>query len=95
MCYKSGAEVLWEWTVLKKGMYRNLWNPIKCRTNRFGKDDIKRFWKSRCWVDPQNIEACHRLKSDDNGWSNKVIVKFNTCKDMVRVLNNKKIPKKF
>ena len=34
-------------------------------------------------VDPQNIEACHRLKSDDNGRSNKVIVKFSKRKDMV------------
>ena len=41
-------------------------------------------------VDPQNIEACHRLKSDDNGRSNKVIVKFNNRKDMVRVRNKKK-----
>ena len=76
-------------------MYRNLWNPIKCRTNRFGKDILNVFEKVDAAVDPQNIEACHRLKSDDNGWSNKVIVKFNTCKDMVRVMSNKKIPKKF
>ena len=41
-------------------------------------------------VDPQNIEACHRLKSDDNGPSNKVIVKFSKRKDMVRVMNKKK-----
>ena len=40
-------------------------------------------------VDPRNIEACHRLKSDDNGWSNKVIVKFNKRKDMVRLMNKK------
>ena len=38
-------------------------------------------------VDPQTIEACHSLKSDDNGWSNKVIVKFSKCEDMVRVVN--------
>ena len=41
-------------------------------------------------VDPQNIEACHRLKSDDNGRSNKVIVKFSKRKDMARVMNTKK-----
>ena len=40
-------------------------------------------------ADPQNIEACHRLKSDDNGLSNKVIVKFSKHKDMVRVMNKK------
>ena len=40
-------------------------------------------------ADPQNIEACHRLKSDDNGLSNKVIVKFSKRKDMVRVMNKK------
>ena len=32
-------------------------------------------------VDLQNIEACHRLKSNDNGRSNKVIVKFSKRKD--------------
>ena len=41
-------------------------------------------------VDPQNIEACHRLKSDDNGGSNKVIVKFSKRKGMVRTMNKKK-----
>ena len=41
-------------------------------------------------VDPQNIEACHRLKSDDNGRSNKVIVKFSKGKDMARLMNKKK-----
>ena len=40
-------------------------------------------------VDLQNIEACHRLKSDDKGRSNKVIVKFSKCKDMVQVMNKK------
>ena len=38
-------------------------------------------------VDPQTIEACHSLKSDDNGRSNKVIVKFSKCEDMVQVVN--------
>ena len=38
---------------------------------------------------PQNIEASHRLKSDDNGRSSKVIVKFSKRKDMVRVMNKK------
>ena len=41
-------------------------------------------------VDPQNIEACHRLKSDDNDRSNKVIVKFSKRKDVVRIMNKKK-----
>ena len=41
-------------------------------------------------VDPQNIEACDRLKSDDNGRSNKVIFKFSKNKDMVWVMNKKK-----
>ena len=41
-------------------------------------------------VGPQNIEAYHRLKSDDNGRSNKVIVKFSKRKDVVRVMNKKK-----
>ena len=41
-------------------------------------------------VDLQNIEACHRLKSNDNGRSNKVIVKFSKRKDMIRVMNKKK-----
>ena len=41
-------------------------------------------------VDPQNVEASHRLKSDDNGRSNKVIFKFSKRKDMVRVINKKK-----
>ena len=41
-------------------------------------------------VDPQNIESCHRLKSDDNGRSNKVIVKFSKRKDMVQVMNKNK-----
>ena len=40
-------------------------------------------------VNPQNSEACHRLKSDDNGRSNKAIVKFSKHKDMVRVMNKK------
>ena len=42
-------------------------------------------------VDPQNIEACHRLKSDDNGRSNKVNVKFSKRKDMVRIMNKKSL----
>ena len=41
-------------------------------------------------VDPQNIGACHRLKSDDNGRSNKVIVEFSKRKDMVQIMNKKK-----
>ena len=40
-------------------------------------------------VDTQNIEACHRLKSD-NGRSNKAIVKFNKRKDIVWIMNKKK-----
>ena len=41
-------------------------------------------------VQPQNIEACDRLKSDDNGRGNKVIVKFSKRKDMAREMNKKK-----
>ena len=41
-------------------------------------------------VDQQNIEACHRLKSDYNGRSNKVIMNISKLKDMVRVMNKKK-----
>ena len=44
-------------------------------------------------VDPQNIEARHRLKSNDNGRSNKVIRKFSKRKDMVRVMSKKKFLK--
>ena len=40
-------------------------------------------------VDTQNIEACHRLKSD-NGRSNKAIVKFNKRKDIVWIMSKKK-----
>ena len=43
-------------------------------------------------ADPQNIEACHILKSQNNQ-SNKIIVKFTKhkdIKDMVRVMNKKK-----
>ena len=47
------------------------------------------FDKTDAPVGPQNVEACHRLKSDDNGRSNKVIVKFSKRKDMVRVMNKK------
>ena len=50
---------------------------------------LKAFDKIDAPVDPQNIEACHRLKSDDNGRSNKV-VKFSKCKDMARIMNKKK-----
>ena len=41
-------------------------------------------------VDLQNIEACHRPKSDDNGRRNKVNAKFSKRKDMVRVMNKNK-----
>ena len=41
----------------------------------------------------QNTEACHRLKSHVNVWSNKVIVKFSKRKDMVRVMNKKVLEK--
>ena len=47
------------------------------------------FDKKDAPVEPQNTEACHRLKSDDNGRSNKIIVKFSKRKDMVRVMNKK------
>ena len=39
-------------------------------------------------VESQNIEACHRLKSDDNGWSNKVI--NSESNGMAWVMNKKK-----
>ena len=38
----------------------------------------------------KNIEACYRLKSDNNDRSNEVIVKFSKRKDMVRVMNKRK-----
>ena len=43
-------------------------------------------------VDTQNIEACHRLKFDNDG--NKIIAKFNKRKDMVRVMSKEKFLKK-
>ena len=57
--------------------------------------DLKRtvlniFGKIDAPINLQNIEICRRLKSDDNGRSNKVIVKFSKRKDMVRVMNKKK-----
>ena len=56
-----------------------------------GKTVLNDFDKTDALGDLQKIEACHRLKSYDNSWSNKVIVKFSKCKDIVRVMN-KKIP---
>ena len=44
-------------------------------------------------VDPPNIEACHRLTSDENARSNKVIVKFSKRKDIVQVMNKKVLEK--
>ena len=41
---------------------------------------LKIFDKIHAPVDLQNIEASHRLKPDDNGWSKKVIVKFSKHK---------------
>ena len=38
-------------------------------------------------VDTQNIEASHRLKSDDNGRNNQGIVKFSKHEDMFRPMN--------
>ena len=38
-------------------------------------------------IDTQNIEALHRLKSDDNSQNNKVIVEFSKREGMVRVMN--------
>ena len=38
-------------------------------------------------VDTQNIEASHRLKSDDNGRNNQAIVKFSKREDMFRLMN--------
>ena len=48
------------------------------------------FHKIDAPVDLRNIQACHRLKSDYNGWSNEVIVKFSKHKDTFRVMNIKK-----
>ena len=85
--------MLRERTVLEEGMYRNLWNPSKYRTKIFGKDSIKLFDKMDAPVETQNIEAYHRLKSDNND-GNKIIAKFNKRKDMVRVMSKKKFLKK-
>ena len=52
------------------------------------------FHKIDAPVDLRNIQACHRLKSDDNGRSNEVIVKFSKHKDTFRVMNIKKSLKK-
>ena len=41
-------------------------------------------------LNPQNIEVCHRLKSDDNGRSNKAIVKFSKRWDVIQVMNKRK-----
>ena len=65
-------------------MYRNLWNLSKYWTNIFRKYSIKSFWNC-----PQDIEACGKLKSDDNDWNNKVIMKFCKSNDMVWVINKK------
>ena len=54
---------------------------------------LKVFDKIHAPVDLQNIEACHRLKPDDNGWSKKVIVKFSKHKGMIQVMNKKKFLK--
>ena len=70
-------------------MCRNLWNLSSYGTNRFGKDSINHFWKKIYFFpfDTTNIEVSHRLKSDDNGQNNKVIVKFRKREDMVRAVN--------
>ena len=54
--------------------------PQSIRQLDLGKTVLHVFDKIDAPVDPQNIEACHRLKSDDNGRSNKVIVKFSKRK---------------
>ena len=41
-------------------------------------------------VDTRNVETCHGLKSDDNDWSNKVIVKFSKGKDIDQVKTKRK-----
>ena len=40
-----------------------------------------------CRIPQSRFEARHRLKSDNNGRSNKVNVKFSKCKYMVPVMN--------
>ena len=52
------------------------------------------FDKINAPVGLQYIEACHRVKSDDNGRINKVIVEFSKRKDMVRVMSKRKSLKK-
>ena len=52
------------------------------------------FDKINAPVDVQYIEACRRVKSDDNGRINKVIVEFSKRKDMVRVMSKRKSLKK-
>ena len=43
------------------------------------------FQKVHAPVDPQNIEAYNRLKSDDGGQSNNVTVQFSKPNDMIPV----------
>ena len=43
------------------------------------------FEKSRCSI--WHAKYSHRLKFDDNGENNKVIVKFRKREDMVRAMN--------
>ena len=40
-------------------------------------------------VDPEDIEASYRFKSDDNGRISKVFVKFSKRNEMARVMNKK------
>ena len=74
-------------------MQRNLLTPSKYWTDRFGNTVLNVFEKLDAPVDPQKIEAFHKLKSDNNGillWSRKFIVKFSKLRDMVWVINRKK-----
>ena len=47
------------------------------------------FEKVDATVDPQDIQASYRLKCDDSGRRNNVIVKFSLRNGMVRVMNKK------
>ena len=51
---------------------------------------LKFFEKADAPVGLQEIEACHRLKSDDNDRYNKVIMKFCKSNGMVREKNKKR-----
>ena len=63
--------------------------PQSMKQIKLEKTVLNVFHKIDAPVDPQNIEACHRLKFEDNGWSNKVVVKFSKRNNMVWIMNKK------